>query len=117
MTRETLARLKDARAYARHAQENAGGLGPETLADAPQPRHAALYCLVVVGTALTAVPSDIRTLAPELPWRAVIGLRNMVVHAYWQLDLTIIADVIESRLDPLIQSLDRLIELLERNSS
>jgi uncharacterized protein with HEPN domain len=113
--RDALARLNDARAYACQAQAEAGGLNPDALSTLDQPRHAALYCLTVIGTALAAVPVEIRSLAPDLPWRAVIGLRNMVVHAYWQLDYAIVADVIDSRLTPLIRQLDQLIGRLERD--
>jgi hypothetical protein len=35
------------------------------------------------------------------------------VHAYWQIDLETIADVIEHRLDPLIKELERLIVFVE----
>lgn len=41
-------------------------------------------------------------------------LRNFIVHSYWQIDPEIIADVIENRTDPLIESLDRLIVLVSR---
>lgn len=37
-----LERLRDARGFARDAQDNAGGLTAEVLADAKQPQHAAL---------------------------------------------------------------------------
>jgi uncharacterized protein with HEPN domain len=36
------------------------------------------------------------------------------VHAYWQIDLEIIADVIKNRTDPLVSELDRLIALVEQ---
>ena len=115
--RDTLASLNDIRHYAREAQAGAGGLSAERLSEAHQQRHAALYCLVVVGTAMAALPDEVKSLAPEIPWRAVSGLRNHVVHAHWQVDFTIIADVIATRLDPLIEALDRLIADLERKQS
>jgi uncharacterized protein with HEPN domain len=40
--------------------------------------------------------------------------RHFVVHAYWQIDLEIIADVIKNRTDPLVSELDRLIALVEQ---
>jgi uncharacterized protein with HEPN domain len=36
------------------------------------------------------------------------------VHAYWQIDLEIIADVIENRIDPLVAELAKLIVFVER---
>ena len=57
---------------------------------------------------------EIRSAAPDVPWQAIYGLRNIVVHGYWHIDLEIIADVIENRLEPLISELDRLIAFVER---
>ena len=60
------------------------------------------------------MPVEIRSEAPGIPWGAIVGLRNQLVHAYWQVDLEIIADVIKNRLDPLIAELDKLIAFVER---
>ena len=113
MIRSDLDRLRDARDFARHAQGNAGGLPADILADAIQPQHAALFDLIIIGEALNRVSREVRSTAPELPWQAVIDLRHFVVHAYWQIDLEIIADVIKNRIDPLIGELNRLISLVE----
>lgn len=115
MNRSDLDRLRDARAFALHARNNAGGLSANALAKAAQLQHAALFDLVVIGEALSKVPPAIRSAAPELPWNAIINLRNIIVHSYWQIDLEIVADVIENRLDPLNAELDALIALVEGN--
>jgi uncharacterized protein with HEPN domain len=115
MIRSDLERLRDAREFARYAQDNAGGLRPHTLAQATQPQHAALYDLAIIGETLNKVSVGIKSSAPDLEWREFYDLRNFIVHAYWQLDLEIIADVIENRLDPLIAELDKLIALVERS--
>jgi uncharacterized protein with HEPN domain len=114
MNRSDLERLRDARDFARHAQGNAGGLPADILADALQPQHTALYDLVVIGETLNRVSAELRSAAPDLPWQSVIDLRNFIVHAYWQIDLEIIADVIENRLDPLVAELEKLIAIVER---
>jgi uncharacterized protein with HEPN domain len=113
MIRSDLDRLRDARDFARHAGDNAGGLSADILADAIQPQHAALFDLIVIGEALNKVSGEIRSAAPALRWQAIIGLRHFVVHAYWQIDLEIIADVIKNRIDPLVSELNRLITMLE----
>jgi uncharacterized protein with HEPN domain len=82
MIRSDLDRLRDARDFARHARNNAGGLPADILADAKQPQHAALYDLVVVGEALSKVSSEVKSAALALPWRAIINLRNIIVHSY-----------------------------------
>ena len=115
MTRSDLERLRDAREFARHAQDDAGGLSAETLAEARQPQHAALYDLAVIGETLNRISAGVKSSAPDIEWREFYDLRNFIVHAYWQIDLEIIADVVKTRLDPLIAELDRLITFLERS--
>jgi uncharacterized protein with HEPN domain len=96
MNRSNLDRLKDAKHFARHAQNSAGGLAADILAEAIQPQHAALFALVVTGETLNRIPSEIKHAAPNLPWAAIINLRNIIVHSYWPIDLEIIADVIKT---------------------
>ena len=114
MIRSDLERLRDARDHARHAQDNAGGLSADILAEARQPLHAALFDLVIIGEALNKVSGEVKSADPDIPWQSIIDLRHFIVHAYWQVDLEIIADIIENRLEPLIGQLDRLIAFVER---
>jgi len=112
--RSDLARLQDARRFAQDAVGHAIGLSPEILAEALQPQHAALYALTVVGETLAQIPVDLRNEASGIAWKSIIGLRNHLIHAYWQIDLEIIADVIKNRIDPLVAELDKLITFVER---
>jgi uncharacterized protein with HEPN domain len=114
MDRSDIERLRDARNFAWHAQNHAGGLDADVLAEAFQPQHAALYAIAVIGETLSKISAELRSEAPATAWRPAVALRNRLVHAYWQIDLEIIADVIKNRLDPLIAELDKLIALVER---
>jgi uncharacterized protein with HEPN domain len=117
MNRSDLERLKDARDFARFAFDNAGGLSAEVLADARQPQHAALFDLIIIGEALNKVSAEIKSTAPHLPWKAIANLRNIIAHSYWQIDLEIIADIIENDLDPLVKELTTLIEFVEHTDA
>jgi uncharacterized protein with HEPN domain len=112
MRRPTVEWLRAARDHARAALDDGGGLSAEALAAAKQPLHAVLYDLVVVGEALGKVPIEVRGLAPAIPWRAITDMRNLIVHAYWQIDEEIVAEVLERDLEPLISALDGLIAAL-----
>jgi uncharacterized protein with HEPN domain len=114
MNRSDLDRLRDARDFAQHPQYNAGGLSAEVLADAPQPLHAALYDLVIIGETLNRVSAAVKRAGPAIEWRLIADLRNLIVRAYWQIDLEIIADVVRNRLDPLIDALNTLIDFVQR---
>jgi uncharacterized protein with HEPN domain len=114
MSRSDLERLRDAREFAYQALNHAIGLEADILAGALQPQHAALYALAVVGEALSGVSREVRSAAPDIPRNAITSLRHHIVHGYWQIDLEIIAGVIEDRVKPLIAELDKLIALVER---
>lgn len=114
MNRSDLERLRDARDFAGYALDNAGGLSAEILADARQPLHAALFDLMVIGETLNKISAEVKSAAPAMEWRLIADMRNLIVHAYWQIDLEIIADVIKHRLDPLIAELNTLITFVER---
>jgi uncharacterized protein with HEPN domain len=117
MKRSDLDRLRDAREYARYAQGNAGDLPADVLAEAIQPQHGALCNLVIIGETLNKISGAVKSAARTLEWRLIADLRNLIVHAYWQIDLEIIADVIRNRLDRLIEELSRLIAFVERSET
>lgn len=69
---------------------------------------AVLRNLAVIGEAVRVLPSQTRDRAPEVPWSAMAGLRNVVVHEYFRIDPALILDIVDNQLGPLA---DRLREL------
>jgi uncharacterized protein with HEPN domain len=45
-----------------------------------------LHHLQVIGEAAARLPPDLRSASPGVPWKQVIGLRNVLVHAYFRVD-------------------------------
>lgn len=43
--------------------------------------------LEVIGEAAKHVPEEIRSQAPAIPWRQVTGMRDVLIHAYTDVDL------------------------------
>jgi uncharacterized protein with HEPN domain len=46
--------------------------------------------LTVIGEAAKQLPEAVRRRAPEVPWREVAGLRDVIVHAYFRVDIDIL---------------------------
>jgi uncharacterized protein with HEPN domain len=46
---------------------------------------AVVFNLTVLGEAANHVPAEILAGHPEIPWRQMVDLRNLSVHAYWNL--------------------------------
>ncbi|WP_131104912.1 HepT-like ribonuclease domain-containing protein [Ornithinimicrobium sufpigmenti] len=66
---------------------------------------AVLRNLAVIGEAVRALPSETRDRAPEVPWGAIAGLRNVVVHEYFRIDAELILDIVDNQLGPLADRL------------
>jgi uncharacterized protein with HEPN domain len=69
---------------------------------------AVLYYLIVIGEAAINIPADLQALAPELPWRLMSDMRNIMAHEYFQVNLRITWSTIQNNLPPLIQPLLQL---------
>jgi len=53
--------------------------------------HAAvIYLLTIIGEAANNLSEEIYEKHSEVPWESVIGMRNVVVHAYFKVDLKVI---------------------------
>ena len=55
---------------------------------------AVLRNLEVIGEAARHVPDQLRRMYPDIPWRKIVGLRNVVIHEYFGVDLEIIWEII-----------------------
>ena len=55
-----------------------------------QLRMALLRVLEVIGEAANKVTPEMRAAHPEIPWPKVVGIRNRLIHAYFEVDLDIV---------------------------
>lgn len=67
-------------------------------------QHACIRNLEIVGEAAKKIPDEARAKTPSVPWRSIAGLRDVLVHEYFGVDLEILWDVIQSRLDQLLEA-------------
>ena len=46
--------------------------------------------LQIIGEAARSVPEDVRAMAPDIPWPKIIGMRNVLVHGYFEIDKDVV---------------------------
>lgn len=64
----------------------------------------------VFGEAASRVPTETRGRHPEIPWKAVVGLRNVLIHGYDSIDLDILWRVLSEDVPTLLPPLERAVE-------
>ncbi len=74
---------------------------------------AVIRNLEIIGEAARNIPTSIQKKYKEVPWNRMIGLRNIVIHGYFGIDLSIIWKIITKNLPetkPLILKMLKEIE-------
>ena len=70
---------------------------------------AVIRNLEIIGEASRNIPNEIRDEHPEIRWRGIIGLRNILIHVYYSLTLKIIWDIINNELPILDEQIRKML--------
>ena len=76
-------------------------------------QDAVLRNLEVIGEAVKGLDDETRNRAPEVPWRRVAGMRDVLIHHYFGVDLDVVWRVVEVEGPALLVLAGRLIAQLE----
>jgi len=67
--------------------------------------------LEVMGEAARNLTEDLRNEYPNIPWRQMIGLRNRMIHAYFNVNLQIIWEIIQGDIPNLKKDINYVLEI------
>ena len=68
--------------------------------------------LQIIGEASRALAANIREAHPEVPWGKIIGMRNILVHNYFEIDLPVVWNAVERELPNLKKQLNAILKEL-----
>lgn len=72
-------------------------------------QNAVMHVIQVVGEVATKVSDAFKTAHPEIPWKAIAGMRHRLVHDYTRIDVPTVWRVVQTHLPPLIAQLEPLV--------
>jgi uncharacterized protein with HEPN domain len=70
----------------------------------------------IMGEAASKVTKETRDSHPEVPWLNIIGMRNRLIHVYFDIDLDRVWDTITDDLPPVIATLEEIVQKEEKLS-
>lgn len=103
--------LLDMLVAAHKAARFAEGLTYERFLGSDLHQNAILKVLEIIGEAASRISADARTAHPEVPWPDIVGLRNRIVHAYFDVDLAVVWNIVRNDVPALITALERIAPL------
>jgi len=88
-------------------------LGGASLEDLERDRTRQLalnYLIAVVGEAANKLSDTTYDALPLIPWGKVVGMRNILIHQYYEVETHVVRDTVVNSLPVLIAALDTITE-------
>ena len=86
------------------------GLGFAGCAASPVIVRSVLFSIAVMGEAAKNVSPAFKAAYPDVPWRAIAGMRDRIVHEYFRANTRRIWDVVIDDLDALEKALGKSLD-------
>lgn len=105
MARSDRERIRDILAAIADIRADTAGMGFDAFCRSPVVIRSVLFSLGVIGEAAKAHGTDVKSAHPSIPWRAVAGMRDRIVHEYFRTNIRRVWEVVEEDLDQLDRAL------------
>jgi uncharacterized protein with HEPN domain len=94
--------------FARQAARAGSQVTIEQLEGDANLQATVLWPLTLLGEAASRVSNEYRDVNSQIPWRQIIGLRNVLIHDYSGVDFIAVTEVLRRHLPALIVTLEAL---------
>jgi uncharacterized protein with HEPN domain len=71
-----------------------------------------VHHLQIIGEAASRLSDEMRALHPEVPWGQMIGMRHILVHGYFEVDVDIVWNAAQVNLAQLKEQVERILQQL-----
>ncbi len=98
---------------AQQACSYAEGLCKEDFIADKRTQQAVILNLVIIGEAATKLLNDYSKFLdqhPDVPWRSMKGMRNRIAHGYFDIDLDVVWETVQTALPQLLKWLPAIRE-------
>jgi uncharacterized protein with HEPN domain len=105
MPRDFEVYLEDIRQAIRKIHNYTASLTRESFAQDAMRIDAVVRNLEIIGEATKMIPESIRARYPSVEWKKIAGLRDILAHHYFEVDLDIVWDILQNKLPALERDL------------
>jgi uncharacterized protein with HEPN domain len=109
--------LRDILDAASKARDFVAGMTREEFEADDKTVFAVVRALEIVGEASKNVSAEIQDRAPEVPWRAMAGMRDKLIHAYAGVNLAVVWRTVHEELPNATEHIDRVLTELDADEA
>jgi|SRR5699024_8581362 len=109
MRREPKVYLEDISFAAKKIKKYTKGLTYDSFFDNDLVVDAVIKNILVIGEAVKNIPEEVRQLYPHIEWRKVAGMRDMMIHGYFSINIEIVWDVVINKIPSLSKQVEQIL--------
>ncbi len=113
--------MSDEKTFLRHILEYIAliekfteGIEKKEFLDNEEKQLAVVRCIEIIGEAVKQLPPSLREKHHEIPWKDITGTRDLLIHAYFSIDLDLVWKIIEKDLQPLKTTIEKILKEKEK---
>ena len=108
---------KEPKVYLKHILQecdflinNALNLSNEAFVNDPILQRAFVRSLEVIGEAVKNLPKEFRDKHPQIPWKSIAGMRDVLIHEYFGVDYELVWKAVNESIPALKREVENLLK-------